>query len=68
MADKSLMSHLQARAPSLPLNKFKLKIRRYGYKLFKSSGYYDVTVMYGTTVANIRFCCKSTEEQVRNWV
>lgn len=54
MAGISLMSHLQARAPSLPLNKCKLKIRRYGYKLFKSAGYY-VTVMYGTTEANIRF-------------
>ena len=53
-ADISVMSLKVAKQIKLPLNKTKVKIRPYGSKPLKCVGYYEGTIMYGSTVANSR--------------
>ena len=47
------MSIKSAQSVKLLLTRTKIKIRPYSSKPLKSLGYYDGTVMYGATVANI---------------
>ena len=53
-ADINVMSQNQANNIGLPLTKTKMKIRPYGSKPLKCIGHYDGTIMYNSTVANIR--------------
>jgi len=54
-ADINIMSLKNAKLLHLPLKKCKTKIRPYVSIPIKCSGYYDGTIIHGSTVANIRF-------------
>ena len=53
-ADISVVSLKTANSIKLPLTKTKARIRPYGSKPLKCVGYYDGTIMFGSTVANTR--------------
>ena len=53
-ADISVMSFEEAKKLNLPLKRTRAKIRPYGSKTLKCTGFYDGTVMFGETVANAR--------------
>lgn len=53
-ADISVMLLKCAKSIQLPLTNTKIKIQTYDYKPLKCVGYYNDTVMYGSSVANIQ--------------
>ena len=53
-ADISVMSSKEAKKLNLPLQRTRAKIRPYGSKTLKCTGFYDGTVMFRETVANAR--------------
>ena len=61
-ADISVMSIKSAQSIKLPLTRRKIKIQSYGSKPLKCLGYYDGTVMYGTTVAICLYVVKPNVE------
>ena len=62
-ADISVMSFEEAKKLNLPLKRTRAKIRPYGSKTLKCTGFYDGTVMFRETVANARiYVIKKTLE------